>query len=102
MITREDIAADQGLADNAAKILDSRTMEQDISCHVVRDWLVAGSLMELCESVEWTREQNGYVVTVWANGDGPFEEDSTLDSLPRAIIEACVAALATVESSQNL
>jgi hypothetical protein len=68
----------------------------------VRDWRVAGSLMEKCHSV--------YFDELW---DGTFSAEATPatescewfkvenESLPRAIIEACVEALKSSHSDQQ-
>jgi hypothetical protein len=55
----------------------------------VRDWRVAGALMERCEETEWYWDSEEAVYYVTADIKG-FAQDK---SLPRAIIEACVEAL---------
>jgi len=59
----------------------------------VRDWRTAGAMIELCETGEFVRLENG----LWAVGI-PFpktnrEAQAENESLPRAINEACVEAL---------
>ena len=57
----------------------------------VRDWRVAGALMEKCEDVNSVKRRNlGYVIESII-GDRTGEAQN--DSLPRAICEACVEAL---------
>ena len=55
----------------------------------VRDWRVAGALLERCEVIAAAKSGNSSFVSdswnfIWPNGN---------ESLPRAIIEACVEAL---------
>ena len=57
----------------------------------VRDWRVAGALMEKCLSVEYiTVSRTGEYSAVARTGN---TADAVNTSLPRAIIEACVEAL---------
>lgn len=72
-------------------IMDSHELSAE---HFVRDWRVAGALMEKCivyEGLPW--------VDIWNN---PIEfldfcgeqiNEQSIHELPRAIIEACVEAL---------
>jgi len=66
----------------------------------VRDWRVAGALMEKCIAmdVEYMEIDSGYgrgwQVCNTIAGKQPYKyHKANNDSLPRAIIEACVAAL---------
>ena len=58
---------------------------------LVRDWRVAGALMEKACPVEYAMLYLSKLWGAWPeNGDGTVYES---ESLPRAIIEACVEAL---------
>lgn len=63
----------------------------------VRDWRVAGALMERCWSVDIYREDDRYDVEAWTRSGPEFgrahQYEGQDQSLPRAIIEACVKAL---------
>ena len=62
----------------------------------VRDWRVCGALMERCFFHQFYKNDGD---TEWSCAVASFEQDSTRDvdveneSLPRAIIEACVKGL---------
>jgi hypothetical protein len=64
----------------------------------VTDLRLAGALMQRCWCFEWHRDHSEYVVTAWGSASdwGPVIVHH--ESLPRAIIEACVAALSPVEA----
>ncbi len=57
---------------------------------VVRDWRVAGALIEKCDTVQFTRTttKGSYVVARKGDSRGYAEQPKGNDS--RAIIEACV------------
>lgn len=66
----------------------------------VRDWRVAGALMEKCTDLHydtistWNSKPSLTTIIAWANGGvDSSEEVEVNESLPRAIIEACVEAL---------
>jgi len=62
----------------------------------VRDWRVAGALMEKCTDLHYDTMPGITTVIAWANnGNDSSEEIEVTESLPRAIIEACVEALET-------
>ena len=63
--------------------------EHDLLCDelFVRDWRVAGALMEKVESESKTSD------TAWMFGQALAWHRDGEESLPRAIIEACVEAL---------
>ena len=69
----------------------------------VRDWRVAGALMEKCADVRAIKyvdiEGDELVVADWGveaiKGNGITSDDVYNESLPRAICEACVEALET-------
>ena len=70
------------------------------SIDFVRDWRVAGALMEKCASVEIDTIGNPWWVAAYALKRDPDGHQlperwfkSKGDNLPRAIIEACVEAL---------
>ena len=65
----------------------------------VRDWRVAGALMEKCTDLHydtistWNSKPSLTTIIAWANGGvDSSEEVEVNESLPRAIIEACVEA----------
>ena len=60
----------------------------------VRDWRVAGALMERCLSLDYDQADEEHTVSVWtaASFTGPSATIGN-ESLPRAIIEACCEAL---------
>ena len=58
----------------------------------VRDWRVAGALMEKCLSVEFITVRRTGERSAVARAGGPTSDAVDL-SLPRAICEACVEAL---------
>ena len=64
---------------------------------VVRDWRVAGALMEKCGGIyvhsEIPGKWHAYIETHKAVGLPVGHETNQDESLPRAIIEACVEAL---------
>lgn len=65
----------------------------------VRDWRIAGALMEMCPNGVRTCFDQLWCAQVWPATDdddeiyADFGEVYRSNSLPRAIIEACVAAL---------
>ena len=61
----------------------------------VRDWRVAGALMEKVKDREWlTNVAHDGVVFVFTDRDEPYDcIEIAGESLPRTIIEACVEAL---------
>jgi len=60
----------------------------------VRDWRVSGALMERCLSLDYDQANSEHTVSVWTSASftGPWATVCN-ESLPRAIIEACVEAL---------
>ena len=68
----------------------------------VRDWRVAGALMEKCKRID-ARQPNDdgpWNVHVY-NGPNKYGDSWKVESLPRAIIEACVEALEPVQTGQT-
>ncbi len=65
----------------------------------VRSWAVAGALIERCDHIDGMKMDTGHFhVLVWNSlnqGKGQH------DSIPRAIIEACVGALDSVGDRLN-
>jgi len=61
-----------------------------------RSWEVAGALMEKCGSFDIDIATDGHTVTAWINSSftGPAATTGS-ESLPHAIILACVEALET-------
>ena len=67
------------------------------SKYFVRDWRVAGALMEKTDGVDYDHDEYGEksVGRIRAYKGGLVSEAYVYDSLPRAICEACVEALET-------
>ena len=65
------------------------------SKYFVHDWRVAGALSEKVDGVEYAKLTDGRWQCLICPPDGTFMRDSWSEneSLPRAIIEACVDAL---------
>jgi len=77
----------------------------DTADEFVRDWRVAGALMEKCYDVHMFWDDVGFAcvatsMPVGKHGEETFKRGSTdgydRNDAPRAIIEACVEALAAV------
>lgn len=83
---------DRELASRASALVGPIGMPE-AAC--VRDWRVAGALMQRCWSVDIYREGDRYDVEAWMrSGPGRARQyEAQHESLPRAIIEACVKAL---------
>ena len=89
---------DKELARKAEALgIDARSLCSVGAYHFVRDWRVAGALMEKCQAVFVEK----LTEDVWAcRADKAYGERTRNwhedGSLPRAIIEACVRALERV------
>lgn len=67
-------------------------LEHEFDCDkfFVRDWRVAGALMEKCNEVAAWQTDDGWKADALKP---PIEGKAINESLPRAIIEACVESL---------
>jgi len=71
--------------------------EEQTAEQFTEDWRVAGALMEKCADKDpdglelYIEQKRDFVLQVWQGG--PSTRIPIGDSLPRAIIEACVGAL---------
>ena len=60
---------------------------------LVRDWRVAGALMEKCELITVVAERGPLYIATASFPDHQGKQCDSASSMPRAIIEACVEAL---------
>jgi len=76
-------------------IFDGWEWSWNMEYHFVRDWRVSGALMERCDAGEVLIWQQKYTkaTDVWIVETEIQDADARNESLPRAIIEACVEAL---------
>jgi hypothetical protein len=89
------VALGVGLANGYAPtvLLDEHSLPMDKS-EFVRDWRVAGALMEKCVDFDIFKDSRGlWDVTITKPSDRELFKNAENDSLPRSIIEACVEAL---------